>query len=95
MLPVSFESHPDRYRHFRLTIDGEIATLVLDVREDEPLAGGADDRPRGDVGSRGLGTRCELLHRRTLRRGETIGPARAEELPEEEERRRFRLVRTS
>src|SRR5687767_3163891 len=35
--PVSFETHPDRYRHWKLAIDGDIASLTLDVREDEGL----------------------------------------------------------
>jgi benzoyl-CoA-dihydrodiol lyase len=32
--PVRFETHPDRYRHFRLEIDGAVARFVLDVQED-------------------------------------------------------------
>ncbi|HEY7484742.1 MAG TPA: 2,3-epoxybenzoyl-CoA dihydrolase [Streptosporangiaceae bacterium] len=31
--PVSFETHPDRYRHWRLTVDGPVAWLVMDVDE--------------------------------------------------------------
>src|ERR1051325_11434028 len=31
MDPTSFETHPDRYKHWRLSIDGEIATLVMSV----------------------------------------------------------------
>ena len=31
--PVSFETHPDRYRHWRLELGGEVARLVLDVDE--------------------------------------------------------------
>ncbi|HMK84510.1 MAG TPA: 2,3-epoxybenzoyl-CoA dihydrolase [Steroidobacteraceae bacterium] len=31
--PVSFETHPSRYRHWRLEIDGLLATLVMDVDE--------------------------------------------------------------
>src|SRR6476660_2613663 len=34
---VSFETHPSRYRHWRLTIDGPVATLGMDVQEDAPL----------------------------------------------------------
>jgi benzoyl-CoA-dihydrodiol lyase len=37
---ISFETHPDRYRHWTLSIDGEIARLVLDVQEDAPLRPG-------------------------------------------------------
>jgi len=38
--PVSFETHPDRYRHWRLTIDGTTARLAMDVQEDEPFRPG-------------------------------------------------------
>ncbi|HET9233406.1 MAG TPA: 2,3-epoxybenzoyl-CoA dihydrolase [Candidatus Eisenbacteria bacterium] len=37
---VSFATHPDRYRHWRLEIEGEVATLWMDVREDKPLREG-------------------------------------------------------
>ena len=37
---VDFRTHPDHYRHWRLTIDGRMATLALDVREDAPLVPG-------------------------------------------------------
>ena len=32
--PVSFETDPSRYRHWKLAADGEIARLTLDIRED-------------------------------------------------------------
>ena len=35
--PISFETHPDRYRHWKLRIDGDIATLGMDVQEDAGL----------------------------------------------------------
>ncbi|MGD8375341.1 MAG: 2,3-epoxybenzoyl-CoA dihydrolase [Acidobacteriota bacterium] len=38
--PINFETTPDRYRHWRLEIDGETARLVWDVRENEPLRPG-------------------------------------------------------
>jgi len=38
--PVGFATHPDRYHHWRLETDGEIATLWMDVREDKPLRQG-------------------------------------------------------
>ncbi len=38
--PISFETHPDRYRHWKLSIDGSTAKLVWDVRENEPLRPG-------------------------------------------------------
>ena len=31
---VSFDTSPDRYRHWKLTFDGPIATLSMDVQED-------------------------------------------------------------
>src|SRR5271163_2495788 len=37
---ISFETHPDRYRHWRLAIDGRVAVLTLDVREDGGLKPG-------------------------------------------------------
>jgi benzoyl-CoA-dihydrodiol lyase len=36
--PVAFETRPDRYRHWRLTFDGAIATLAMDVQEDAGLS---------------------------------------------------------
>ena len=38
--PVGFARHPDRYHHWRLETQGEIATLWMDVREDKPLRDG-------------------------------------------------------
>ncbi len=35
--PVSFDTHPDRYVHWRLSIDGAVATLTMKVQEDRPL----------------------------------------------------------
>ncbi len=32
--PVRFETHPDRYKHWKLTFDGPVATLLMDVQED-------------------------------------------------------------
>jgi benzoyl-CoA-dihydrodiol lyase len=40
MDPIRFETHPDRYRHWRLTVEDRVASLVLDVREDAPLRPG-------------------------------------------------------
>ncbi|CAN5308040.1 2,3-epoxybenzoyl-CoA dihydrolase [soil metagenome] len=37
---VSFDAHPDSYRHWRLATDGEIATLTLDVAEDGGIVPG-------------------------------------------------------
>jgi benzoyl-CoA-dihydrodiol lyase len=32
--PVNFQSDPSRYKHWRLTFDGSVATLTMDVAED-------------------------------------------------------------
>ncbi|MDH4190655.1 MAG: 2,3-epoxybenzoyl-CoA dihydrolase [Betaproteobacteria bacterium] len=37
---VSFDTHPGRYSHWKLTCEGEIATLLLDVAEDKGLVPG-------------------------------------------------------
>src|SRR5437588_3807611 len=37
---VSFDTHPDRYRHWRLEIEGAVARLVLDVDEAAGLVPG-------------------------------------------------------
>src|SRR5215471_17728418 len=35
---VSFETAPERYRHWKLTFDGPVATLSMDVQEDAGLS---------------------------------------------------------
>jgi benzoyl-CoA-dihydrodiol lyase len=35
--PVSFDTHPSRYVHWALQIDGAVATMVMKVEEDRPL----------------------------------------------------------
>lgn len=37
---IDFQTHPDRYKHWKLTTDGEIATLTMDVDPDAGLAPG-------------------------------------------------------
>ena len=37
---VDFETHPSRYRHWRLAFDGVVATLTLDVQEDATIRPG-------------------------------------------------------
>ncbi|HEX4329131.1 MAG TPA: enoyl-CoA hydratase-related protein, partial [Burkholderiales bacterium] len=32
--PVDFETHPSRYKHWKLSFDGAVATLALDIKED-------------------------------------------------------------
>ena len=31
---VDYQTHPSQYRHWSLSVDGEIATLSLDIQED-------------------------------------------------------------
>src|SRR5690242_9890318 len=38
MPAVSFDTAPDRYRHWKLTFDGPVATLAMDVQEDAGLS---------------------------------------------------------
>ncbi len=35
--PVTFQTSPDRYRHWKLEIDGDLARLTLDIQENMPL----------------------------------------------------------
>lgn len=37
---VSFDTHPDRYKHWKLSIEGDLATLAMDVSENEGLRPG-------------------------------------------------------
>src|ERR1043165_507702 len=53
---VSFETSPDRYRHWKLTFDGPVATLGMDVQEDAGLS--ADYRLK--LNSYDLGVDIEL-----------------------------------
>ena len=39
-LPVNFETHPSRYRHWRLAVAGCVATLTLDVNEEAGIRSG-------------------------------------------------------
>jgi benzoyl-CoA-dihydrodiol lyase len=38
--PITFETHPAQYQHWKLSFDGPIATLGMDVREDAGLVPG-------------------------------------------------------
>src|SRR2546422_9551412 len=38
--PISFETAPDRYVHWRLEAQGEVARIVWDVKENRPLRPG-------------------------------------------------------
>ncbi len=37
---VTYETHPDQYAHWRLSIDGQVATLSMDVNEEKGLQPG-------------------------------------------------------
>lgn len=37
---INFETTPEKYKHWKLSIDGAVATLSMDVQEDETLAEG-------------------------------------------------------
>jgi benzoyl-CoA-dihydrodiol lyase len=39
VIVIDFQTHPDRYRHWRLAVDGRIATLDMDVDPDGGLHG--------------------------------------------------------
>src|SRR5438552_11833780 len=51
-----FETQPSEYRHWRLTFDGAVATLGMDVQED----GGLRDDYRLKLNSYDLGVDIEL-----------------------------------
>ena len=38
--PVSFQTHPDRYRHWKLAVEGPVATLTLSVDKEAPFKPG-------------------------------------------------------
>src|SRR5688500_17091123 len=38
--PFSFDTHPSRYRHWRLSVEGEVARLTMSVRDNEPFRPG-------------------------------------------------------
>ena len=53
---ISFEVTPDRYRHWKLNVDGSVATLAMDVQED----GGLSSDYRLKLNSYDLGVDIEL-----------------------------------
>ena len=54
--PLVFQTQPDRYRHWRLAIDGDIATLAMNVQQD----GGLRDDYELKLNSYDLGVDIEL-----------------------------------
>src|SRR3984893_16232970 len=55
-LPVNFQTHPSRYRHWRLAVADSVATLTMDVNED----GGIRPGYRLKLNSYDLGVDIEL-----------------------------------
>jgi benzoyl-CoA-dihydrodiol lyase len=53
---ITFDREPGSYQHWRLTFDGPVATLILDVNED----GGIDDGYKLKLNSYDLGVDIEL-----------------------------------
>jgi benzoyl-CoA-dihydrodiol lyase len=53
---ILFDAHPSTYKHWRLSVDGPVATLALDVRED----GGIKDGYKLKLNSYDLGVDIEL-----------------------------------
>jgi benzoyl-CoA-dihydrodiol lyase len=53
---ITFDTHPDRYKHWRLGFDGSVATLTLDVAED----GGIKPGYKLKLNSYDLGVDIEL-----------------------------------
>jgi benzoyl-CoA-dihydrodiol lyase len=60
--PVSFDTHPSRYRHWRLWVVGAAATLTMDVNEEAGIRPGY----RLKLNSYDLGVDIEL-HDASLR----------------------------
>src|SRR6476619_1527513 len=56
--PVDYRTDPSRYRHWRLSVDGPVATLAMDVSED----GGIRDGYKLKLNSYDLGVDIELHH---------------------------------
>ena len=53
---IDFRTHPGRYKHWRLAIDGRVATLMMDVDE----AGGIEPGYELKLNSYDLGVDIEL-----------------------------------
>ena len=59
MNPIRFDTHPDRYKHWKLEFDGPIARLNLDVAED----GGLHEGYKLKLNSYDLGVDVFFKHR--------------------------------
>ncbi|MCK6591922.1 MAG: hypothetical protein L6Q76_30585, partial [Polyangiaceae bacterium] len=38
--PIRFETHPRQYKHWKLSFEGPVARLVMDVVEESPMREG-------------------------------------------------------
>src|SRR5881409_2351207 len=56
LAPIIFDTHPSRYKHWKLSFDGPVATLSMDVQED----GGLRPDYRLKLNSYDLGVDIEL-----------------------------------
>ena len=56
MKPIDFQTDPSRYRHWRVEIDGEVASLIMDVDQ----AGSLFDGVELKLNSYDLGVDIEL-----------------------------------
>ena len=56
---MTFETSPDQYKHWRLTVDGNLATLTMDVREDAGREGSEVSSNAAVYFSNGLKGRAE------------------------------------
>ena len=56
MQPINFQTDPSRYRHWRVEIDGEVASLIMDVDQ----AGSLFDGVELKLNSYDLGVDIEL-----------------------------------
>src|SRR5437762_1340086 len=60
---VEYQTHPERYRHWRMQVEGQVATLVMDIAED----GGLREGYKLKLNSYDLGVDIGSRRRRSLR----------------------------
>ena len=77
---ASFESHPSKYKHWKLAVEGQVATLSMNVKEDGGLR--ADDyvlklnlsrlapAVRREIGEHEVRMEKRRIERQALRRDE-------------------------
>ena len=59
---IDFATDPSRYRHWKISIDGDVATLVMDVDENAPLFEGYESFRRGRSALRTAQTPGDCSH---------------------------------